>query len=178
MRKSIDYHFRNRIDPKKRELRLPLCLCVNSNFTTFHFFPAYFFFVISSFFCDSFNNTCLFLLFVSFRLNGIVGGGTGLPGQSSCLDMLGIRGAHPTTPAENSKTLAKIVCATVMAGELSLMAALVNSDLVQSHMKHNRTSVASAMNQQANGNSSSNSTSITSTVSPSLSSSTSSSSAQ
>lgn len=69
---------------------------------------------------------------------GTVGGGTGLPGQSACLDMLGVRGAHPVTPAENSKTLAKIVCATVMAGELSLMAALVNNDLVKSHMRHNR----------------------------------------
>lgn len=69
---------------------------------------------------------------------GTVGGGTGLPGQSACLGMLGVRGAHKTHPAENSKTLAKIICATVMAGELSLMAALVNSDLVKSHMRHNR----------------------------------------
>lgn len=69
---------------------------------------------------------------------GTVGGGTGLPGQGACLDMLGVRGAHAKTPAENSKTLAKIICATVMAGEISLMAALVNSDLVKSHMRHNR----------------------------------------
>lgn len=69
---------------------------------------------------------------------GTVGGGTGLPGQSACLDMLGVRGAHLSNPAENSKTLAKVVCATVMAGELSLMAALVTSDLVKSHMRHNR----------------------------------------
>lgn len=73
---------------------------------------------------------------------GTVGGGTGLPGQSACLDLLGVRGAHPTTPAENSKKLARVICATVMAGELSLMAALVNSDLVKSHMRHNRSSVA------------------------------------
>lgn len=73
---------------------------------------------------------------------GTVGGGTGLPGQGSCLDMLGVRGAHPTHPAENSKQLARVICATVMAGELSLMAALVNSDLVKSHMRHNRSSVA------------------------------------
>ncbi|XP_055537605.1 3-hydroxy-3-methylglutaryl-coenzyme A reductase [Wyeomyia smithii] len=73
---------------------------------------------------------------------GTVGGGTGLPGQSACLDMLGVRGAHPTHPAENSKQLARVICATVMAGELSLMAALVNSDLVSSHMRHNRSSVA------------------------------------
>lgn len=69
---------------------------------------------------------------------GTVGGGTGLPGQSACLDLLGVRGAHLTTPAENSKKLARVICATVMAGELSLMAALVNSDLVKSHMRHNR----------------------------------------
>jgi hydroxymethylglutaryl-CoA reductase (NADPH) len=69
---------------------------------------------------------------------GTVGGGTVLPGQSACLEILGVRGAHQTHPAENSKQLAKIICATVMAGELSLMAALVNSDLVKSHMKHNR----------------------------------------
>ncbi|XP_039433134.1 3-hydroxy-3-methylglutaryl-coenzyme A reductase [Culex pipiens pallens] len=73
---------------------------------------------------------------------GTVGGGTGLPGQGACLDMLGVRGAHPTHPAENSKQLARVICATVMAGELSLMAALVNSDLVKSHMRHNRSSVA------------------------------------
>lgn len=93
-----------------------------------------------------------------FIYHRIVGGGTGLPGQSACLDMLGVRGAHPTRPADNSKALAKIVCATVMAGELSLMAALVNSDLVQSHMKHNRTSVASSMNQTLNPNCSSTTT--------------------
>lgn len=85
------------------------------------------------------NNDDLYLTCTMPSLEvGTVGGGTGLPGQSACLDMLGVRGAHATSPAENSKTLAKIVCATVMAGELSLMAALVNSDLVKSHMRHNR----------------------------------------
>ncbi|EDW83286.1 uncharacterized protein Dwil_GK22403 [Drosophila willistoni] len=73
---------------------------------------------------------------------GTVGGGTGLPGQSACLEMLGVRGAHATQPGDNAKKLAQIVCATVMAGELSLMAALVNSDLVKSHMRHNRSSIA------------------------------------
>ncbi|XP_030369760.1 3-hydroxy-3-methylglutaryl-coenzyme A reductase [Scaptodrosophila lebanonensis] len=73
---------------------------------------------------------------------GTVGGGTGLPGQGACLDLLGVRGAHPSQPGDNAKKLAQIVCATVMAGELSLMAALVNNDLVKSHMRHNRSSVA------------------------------------
>lgn len=69
---------------------------------------------------------------------GTVGGGTGLPGQSTCLEILGVRGAHPIKPAQNSQQLARIICATVMAGELSLMAALVNNELVKSHMRHNR----------------------------------------
>nr|XP_040226608.2 3-hydroxy-3-methylglutaryl-coenzyme A reductase [Anopheles coluzzii]XP_040226609.2 3-hydroxy-3-methylglutaryl-coenzyme A reductase [Anopheles coluzzii] len=73
---------------------------------------------------------------------GTLGGGTGLPGQSACLNMLGVRGAHPTQPAENAKQLARIICAIVMAGELSLMSALVTNDLVKSHMRHNRSSVA------------------------------------
>ncbi|XP_059609928.1 3-hydroxy-3-methylglutaryl-coenzyme A reductase [Phlebotomus argentipes] len=69
---------------------------------------------------------------------GTIGGGTVLPAQSACLEMLGVRGAHATHPAENAKQLARIICATVMAGEISLMSALVNSDLVKSHMRHNR----------------------------------------
>ncbi|XP_052891004.1 3-hydroxy-3-methylglutaryl-coenzyme A reductase [Anopheles moucheti] len=73
---------------------------------------------------------------------GTLGGGTGLPGQGACLNLLGVRGSHPTNPAENSKQLARIICATVMAGELSLLSALVTSDLVNSHMRHNRSSVA------------------------------------
>lgn len=68
---------------------------------------------------------------------GTVGGGTILTGQGACLDILGVKGAG-ARPAENSARLASLICATVLAGELSLMAALVNSDLVKSHMRHNR----------------------------------------
>ncbi|XP_041981532.1 3-hydroxy-3-methylglutaryl-coenzyme A reductase isoform X2 [Aricia agestis] len=71
---------------------------------------------------------------------GTVGGGTVLTGQAACLDILGVRGAAER-PAENSARLASLICATVLAGELSLMAALVNSDLVKSHMRHNRSNV-------------------------------------
>ncbi|KAJ8707259.1 hypothetical protein PYW08_011393 [Mythimna loreyi] len=68
---------------------------------------------------------------------GTVGGGTILTGQGACLEILGVKGAG-ARPAENSARLASLICATVLAGELSLMAALVNSDLVKSHMRHNR----------------------------------------
>jgi len=72
---------------------------------------------------------------------GTVGGGTILPAQGACLAMLGIKGAHPTEPGHNAKKLARVVCATVLAAELSLMAALASGDLVKSHLRHNRSSV-------------------------------------
>lgn len=71
---------------------------------------------------------------------GTVGGGTVLTGQGACLEILGVKGAG-VRPAENSARLASLICATVLAGELSLMAALVNSDLVKSHMRHNRSAI-------------------------------------
>ncbi|CAH0562564.1 unnamed protein product [Brassicogethes aeneus] len=69
---------------------------------------------------------------------GTVGGGTVLPAQAACLEMLGVKGAHPDTPGENANQLARIVCGTVLAGELSLMAALTAGHLVKSHLRHNR----------------------------------------
>ena len=69
---------------------------------------------------------------------GTVGGGTILGPQRSMLEMLGIAGAHPTVPGTNAQRLARIICAAVMAGELSLMSALAAGHLIKAHMKHNR----------------------------------------
>jgi hydroxymethylglutaryl-CoA reductase (NADPH) len=69
---------------------------------------------------------------------GTVGGGTILSPQRSMLDMLGVAGAHSTSPGANSQRLARIIAASVMAGELSLMSALAAGHLIQAHMKHNR----------------------------------------
>uniref|UniRef100_A0A4W6FK64 3-hydroxy-3-methylglutaryl coenzyme A reductase n=1 Tax=Lates calcarifer TaxID=8187 RepID=A0A4W6FK64_LATCA len=69
---------------------------------------------------------------------GTVGGGTNLPPQQACLQMLGVQGASQDCPGENARQLARVVCATVLAGELSLMAALAAGHLVKSHMTHNR----------------------------------------
>ncbi|XP_050315651.1 3-hydroxy-3-methylglutaryl-coenzyme A reductase-like [Anthonomus grandis grandis] len=69
---------------------------------------------------------------------GTVGGGTVLPAQGACLEMLGVKGAHSEIPGDNAKQLAKIVCGAVLAGELSLMAALVTGHLVKSHLRLNR----------------------------------------
>lgn len=78
---------------------------------------------------------------------GTIGGGTGLPAQGTCLAMLGVKGPHANQPGENASRLARIVCATVLAGELSLMAALTAGHLVKSHLRHNRssTTVTNAM---------------------------------
>ncbi|KAJ2741426.1 3-hydroxy-3-methylglutaryl-coenzyme A (HMG-CoA) reductase isozyme [Coemansia sp. BCRC 34301] len=69
---------------------------------------------------------------------GTIGGGTTLPPQAACLDVLGCRGPHRELPGANAQRLARIICAAVMAGELSLCAALASGDLVKSHIALNR----------------------------------------
>uniref|UniRef100_A0A8C9Z7N4 3-hydroxy-3-methylglutaryl coenzyme A reductase n=1 Tax=Sander lucioperca TaxID=283035 RepID=A0A8C9Z7N4_SANLU len=69
---------------------------------------------------------------------GTVGGGTNLAPQQACLQMLGVHGTSSDQPGDNARQLARVVCATVLAGELSLMAALAAGHLVKSHMAHNR----------------------------------------
>src|SRR4051812_42182130 len=55
------------------------------------------------------------------------GGGTGLPTQRECLEMLGCFGKG------NVKKLAEIVAATVLCGELSLGSAIVAEEWVKAH---------------------------------------------
>ncbi|KAG5513641.1 hypothetical protein PMAC_000679 [Pneumocystis sp. 'macacae'] len=64
---------------------------------------------------------------------GTIGGGTILEPQGALLDLLGVRGPHPTSPGDNAKRLARIVAAAVLAGELS--------HLVRSHMQYNRSTL-------------------------------------
>lgn len=78
---------------------------------------------------------------------GTVGGGTHLPAQAGCLDICGVRGAAKgpdSQPGDNSRKLAQIVGASVLAGELSLIAALAANHLVSAHMQHNRKPTAAA----------------------------------
>jgi len=69
---------------------------------------------------------------------GTVGGGTFLPAQSTCLDILNVKGASYERPGAHADQLAKVVCAAVLAGELSLMAALAAGHLMRSHLTLNR----------------------------------------
>lgn len=71
---------------------------------------------------------------------GTVGGGTQLASQSACLNLLGVKGANKESAGSNARQLAKVVAASVLAGELSLMSAIAAGQLVKSHMKYNRSS--------------------------------------
>lgn len=74
---------------------------------------------------------------------GAIGGGTILEPQAAMLDLLGVRGPHPTEPGANARQLARIICAGVLAGELSLASALAAGHLVSAHMTHNRSAAPS-----------------------------------
>jgi hypothetical protein len=73
---------------------------------------------------------------------GTIGGGTILGPQSSCLELLGISGTNDKNPGEKACLLARIICGTVVAGELSLLSALAAGHLVRSHLKHNRSTTS------------------------------------
>jgi hydroxymethylglutaryl-CoA reductase (NADPH) len=58
---------------------------------------------------------------------GTVGGGTGLPSQRACLDILGL------SEANSAQALAEIVAALCLAGELSIIGALCSGDFSRAH---------------------------------------------
>jgi hydroxymethylglutaryl-CoA reductase (NADPH) len=63
---------------------------------------------------------------------GTVGGGTSLPTQKACLDLLGMHGTG------KAKAFAEICAATCLAGELSLIGALCANEFSQAHKKYAR----------------------------------------
>lgn len=60
---------------------------------------------------------------------GTVGGGTGLPSQAACLDILGLRGAG------HARAFAEVCAALALAGELSIIAALSAHQFTQAHAR-------------------------------------------
>ena len=72
---------------------------------------------------------------------GTIGGGTVLEPQQAMLDLLGVKGAHTSNPGDNARKLARVIAASVLAGEVSLCAALAAGHLVRAHMAHNRSVV-------------------------------------
>lgn len=67
-------------------------------------------------------------------LVGIRGGGTNLPAQRQCLDLL----LQPETSLRKTMQLAESIGAAVLAGEISLLAAQASKDLAKSHKELGR----------------------------------------
>jgi hydroxymethylglutaryl-CoA reductase (NADPH) len=65
-------------------------------------------------------------------LVGTVGGGSGQGTAAECLDLLGVRGTG------GANTFAEILVATVLAGDLSLMAAFTAHEFVEAHERLGR----------------------------------------
>jgi hydroxymethylglutaryl-CoA reductase (NADPH) len=63
---------------------------------------------------------------------GTVGGGTDLPTQRECLEMLGCKGEG------TARKFAEICAATVLAGEISIMGALAAGQFTQAHIAYGR----------------------------------------
>jgi len=63
---------------------------------------------------------------------GTVGGGTSLPTQRECLEMVDCRGEG------SARKFAEVVAATVLAGELSIMGAMVTGDFARAHARYGR----------------------------------------
>jgi len=68
-----------------------------------------------------------------------VGGGTGLATQREALAILGVV-PDPERPGAAALRLAEILAATVLAGEISLMAAFTSRDLAGAHERLGRSS--------------------------------------
>jgi hydroxymethylglutaryl-CoA reductase (NADPH) len=64
---------------------------------------------------------------------GTVGGGTDLPTQRECLEMIGCKGGEGT-----ARKFAEICAATVLAGEISIMGAISAGQFTMAHMKYGR----------------------------------------
>ncbi|KAB2963774.1 MAG: hydroxymethylglutaryl-CoA reductase [Thermoanaerobaculia bacterium] len=75
-------------------------------------------------------------LYISITIPSLIvathGGGTGLPTQRECLELLGCRGRGSV------RKLAEIIAGVVLAGEVSLGAAISSLDWVSSHEKYGR----------------------------------------
>jgi len=75
-------------------------------------------------------------LYISITIPSLIvatyGGGTGLPTQRECLEILGVYGTGKVNK------LAEIIAGVVLAGELSLASAISTSDWVSSHEMYGR----------------------------------------
>jgi hydroxymethylglutaryl-CoA reductase (NADPH) len=64
---------------------------------------------------------------------GTVGGGTGLPGQRACLELMGLAGDG------HARAFAEVCAGLLLAGELSIIGALAAGEFTRAHRKLART---------------------------------------
>jgi len=76
---------------------------------------------------------------------GSIGGGTGLPSQKACLDILGLAGAG------HARAFAEVAAALALAGELSIIGALTAGHFTRAHQKLARPSAHSGRPEPAEG---------------------------
>ncbi|WP_297476189.1 hydroxymethylglutaryl-CoA reductase (NADPH) [Thermococcus sp.] len=69
---------------------------------------------------------------------GTVGGGTRVPTQREALSIMGVAGGGGNPPGSNAKKFAEIVAGAVLAGELSLLAAIAAKHLAKAHKELGR----------------------------------------
>lgn len=79
------------------------------------------------------NGDLYFSIYMPDLMVGTVGGGTGLPTQKEALSILGL-----SNKTGDAQKLASIIAAAVLAGELSLTAALAAGQLAEAHQKLGR----------------------------------------
>jgi hydroxymethylglutaryl-CoA reductase (NADPH) len=60
---------------------------------------------------------------------GTVGGGTTLPSQQACLELMGLSGAG------HARALGEVCAALCLAGEISIMGALCAAEFTRAHKK-------------------------------------------
>lgn len=72
---------------------------------------------------------------------GTVGGGTSLPTQKACLEMMGLHGAN------HANAFAEVCGALVLAGELSIIGALTANEFTEAHARLARTQHAPVLAQ-------------------------------
>jgi hydroxymethylglutaryl-CoA reductase (NADPH) len=70
---------------------------------------------------------------------GTVGGGTGMPSQRACLDILGLTGPG------NANAFAEVCAAVALAGELSIAGALAAGEFARAHQRYARRPEAGPM---------------------------------
>ena len=78
------------------------------------------------------NGDYYFSITIPSLIVATCGGGTGLPTQRECLEVIGCSGEGKVLK------LAEIVAATVLCGELSLGSAIVSDQWVSSHESYGR----------------------------------------